>query len=242
MQNWEAQMEFNTDKEVHFCRSNLNKEYNINGSHFVKCLKSEFQSMRSLRTQMRRDRNKASAASTCHSERSPVAQTDYWADTMSSIVHRYLSVQKILFVLIAVIGVPVNLLAIVILSRGKCGLSTCTTRYLVAMAAADLLSVFTEIIFLKSVGITLPVEFSGHHPCVQSYRVLRFTATQCSVWFTVTFTVDRFVAICCQKLKTKYCTGKTAAVVLTTTGVLTCLRNVPRYFTREPKVIIDNAV
>ncbi|XP_059814105.1 probable G-protein coupled receptor 139 isoform X2 [Hypanus sabinus] len=159
---------------------------------------------------------------------------------MSSIVHRYLSVQKILFVLIAVIGVPVNLLAIVILSRGKCGLSTCTTRYLVAMAAADLLSVFTEIIFLKSVGITLPVEFSGHHPCVQSYRVLRFTATQCSVWFTVTFTVDRFVAICCQKLKTKYCTGKTAAVVLTTTGVLTCLRNVPRYFTREPKVIIDN--
>ncbi|XP_062894713.1 probable G-protein coupled receptor 139 [Mobula hypostoma] len=149
-------------------------------------------------------------------------------------------VQKILYVIIAVTGVPLNLVAIVILSRGKCGLSTCTTRYLVAMAAADLLTIVTEVILYQIIGFYFPGSFLSITPVCSVIDVLMFTATDCSVWFTVTFTFDRFVTICCQKLKTKYCTGKTAAVVLTTTGVLFCLKNAPRYFPWEPLVLIDN--
>lgn len=134
----------------------------------------------------------------------------------------------------------VNLVAIVILSRGKCGLSTCTTRYLVAMAAADLLVLITEVILYQLRYHYFYWSFPSITPVCRVNEVLRFAATDCSVWFTVTFTFDRFVAICCQKLKTKYCTGKTAAVVLATAGVLFCLKNVPRYFTREPRTIIDN--
>ncbi|XP_072094900.1 probable G-protein coupled receptor 139 [Mobula birostris] len=159
---------------------------------------------------------------------------------MSSTLDSYRSVQKILYVFIAVIGVPVNLLAIVILSRGKCGLSACTTRYLVAMAAADLLTIVFEIILFRIKKYYFMSSFLKITPMCSVINVLRYAATDCSVWFTVTFTFDRFVAICCQKLKTKYCTGKTAAVVLTTTGVLYCLKNIPRYFLWEPKVIIDN--
>ncbi|XP_072094697.1 probable G-protein coupled receptor 139 [Mobula birostris] len=158
---------------------------------------------------------------------------------MSAMLDRYQSVEKILYMLIAVIGAPVNLVAIVILSRGKCGLSTCTTRYLVAMAAADLLTIVIEVLFqINLYYFTWNV--LDITPVCSVIDVLTFTAADCSVWFTVTFTFDRFVVICCQKLKTKYCTGKTAAVVLTTTGVLFCLKNIPRYFTREPLVIIDN--
>ncbi|XP_072094815.1 probable G-protein coupled receptor 139 [Mobula birostris] len=159
---------------------------------------------------------------------------------MPAMLERYWSVEKILYVFIAIIGVPVNLVAIVILSRGKCGLSTCTTRYLVAMAAADLLTNVTEVILSQIHEYYFPLNFLDITPVCSVSAVLRFTATDCSVWFTVAFTFDRFVAICCQKLKTKYCTGKTAAVVLTTTGVLSCLKNIPRYFTREPWEIIDN--
>ncbi|XP_059814059.1 probable G-protein coupled receptor 139 isoform X1 [Hypanus sabinus] len=134
----------------------------------------------------------------------------------------------------------VNLLAIVILSRGKCGLSTCTTRYLVAMAAADLLTIFTAVILGRIKSYYFRWSFLSITPVYSVIDVLSFTATHCSVWFTVAFTFDRFVAICCQKLKTKYCTGKTAAVVLTTIGALFYLENVPRYFTRQPGVFIDN--
>ncbi|XP_078390309.1 putative G-protein coupled receptor 139 [Cetorhinus maximus] len=138
--------------------------------------------------------------------------------------------------------VEVNLLAIVILCRGKCGLSTCTTRYLVAMAAADLLYVITQVIMNHINAYYFPVSFLNLTPACGVKGVLTTAARECSVWFTVTFSFDRFVAICCQKLKTKYCTGKTAAVVLATTGILLSLKNIPLYFTYGPGKIIDDVL
>ncbi|XP_067865146.1 probable G-protein coupled receptor 139 [Heterodontus francisci] len=131
-------------------------------------------------------------------------------------------------------------LAIVILSRGKCGLSTCTTRYLVAMATADLLVIITGVILWRISYYYFRGSFLDITPVCSVTSFLSFAAGDCSVWFTVTFTFDRFVAICCQKLKTNYCTEKTAAVVLATTCILTCLQNIPLYFIFEPGEIVDN--
>ncbi|XP_067916322.1 probable G-protein coupled receptor 139 [Heterodontus francisci] len=134
----------------------------------------------------------------------------------------------------------INLLAIVILSRRNCGLSTCTTHYLVAMAMADLLFVISEVILWRIGYYYFPRSFLYITPVCSVIAVLRLAARECSVWFTVTFSFDRFVAICCLKLKTKYCTKKTAAVVLATACIILCVRNVPFYFIYEPGEIIDN--
>ncbi|XP_067909553.1 probable G-protein coupled receptor 139 [Heterodontus francisci] len=133
-----------------------------------------------------------------------------------------------------------NLLAIVILSRGKCGLSTCTSRYLVAMATADLLVIITDVILWRINYHYFPESFLNITPVCSVIFVLLRATTDYSVWFTVTFSFDRFVAICCQKLKTKYCTEKTAAVVLVTTCTVLFLQNIPTYFIFEPAEIIDN--
>ncbi|XP_062895986.1 probable G-protein coupled receptor 139 [Mobula hypostoma] len=135
---------------------------------------------------------------------------------------------------------PVNLVAIVILSRGKCGISTCTTRYLVAMATADLLTIVFPVILWQVSYYYFPGTFLDITPVCSVISALGEAATDCSVWFTVTFTFDRFVAICRQKLKAKYCTGKTAAVILTTTGVLFVFKNVPIFFIFRPVNVIDN--
>ncbi|XP_067865124.1 probable G-protein coupled receptor 139 [Heterodontus francisci] len=150
------------------------------------------------------------------------------------------SIEEVYYPILAVIGVAVNFLAIVILSRGKCGLSTCTTRYLVAMATADLLVIITGVILFRIHYYFFPRSFLDITPVCSVNAVLCFASTDCSVWFTVTFTFDRFVAICCQKLKTKYCTEKTVAVVLATTCILLCSKNIPFYFALEPGEIIDN--
>ncbi|XP_067877769.1 probable G-protein coupled receptor 139 [Heterodontus francisci] len=149
-------------------------------------------------------------------------------------------IEDIYYPFLAAVAVPVNLLAIVILSRGKCGLSTCTTRYLVAMATADLLVIINDVILRRISYYYFPETFLNITPVCSVIDVLNGAATDCSVWFTVTFSVDRFVAICCQKLKTRYCTEKTAAVVLATTCILLCLENVPLYFVSEPGEIIDS--
>ncbi|XP_067865087.1 probable G-protein coupled receptor 139 [Heterodontus francisci] len=152
----------------------------------------------------------------------------------------FYNIRKIYYFILAITGVPVNLVAILILSRGKCSLSTCTTRYLVAMATADLLVIITEITLWRISYYYFPGSFLRITPVCSVMVVLVRAVTDCSVWFTVTFSFDRFVAICCQKLKTKYCTEKTAAVVLTTTGILLCLKNVPFYFVYEPGWIMDS--
>ncbi|XP_067882976.1 probable G-protein coupled receptor 139 [Heterodontus francisci] len=149
-------------------------------------------------------------------------------------------VRNIFYVTLAIIGVPVNLVSIVILSKGNCGLSSCTTRYLVAMSTADLLVIITEIILRRINNFYFPFNFLDlTSVCRPLYALIR-AAVDCSVWFTITFTFDRFVAICCQKLKSKYCTRKTASVVLSTTGILLCLKNIPIYFRYEPGWVTDN--
>uniref|UniRef100_UPI00398E5D0E probable G-protein coupled receptor 139 n=1 Tax=Pristiophorus japonicus TaxID=55135 RepID=UPI00398E5D0E len=140
-------------------------------------------------------------------------------------------IQHFYYPLLAAVGIPVNILTIGILSREKCGLSKCVTRYLVAMAVADLLVVILDLI-LRHIPIVYSEQFDflwSFHVC-NIHGFLLYAATDCSAWFTVTFTFDRFVAICCQKLKTKYCTERTAAVVLGTATVLNCLKDITWYF------------
>ncbi|XP_067830249.1 probable G-protein coupled receptor 139 [Heptranchias perlo] len=123
-----------------------------------------------------------------------------------------------------------TLLVILILSRGKCGLSRCISCYLLSMAAADLTVILTAVILDRIVTLYFIDIFTESITMCGLGDCLTHAATDCSVWFTVAFTFDRFVAICCQKLKTKYCTARTAAVVLGTVSVLSCLKSIPWYF------------
>ncbi|XP_067881172.1 probable G-protein coupled receptor 139 [Heterodontus francisci] len=165
----------------------------------------------------------------------------YWLSLDRRIYFVLLTMQTIYYPALAIVGVPVNLLTIGILSRGKCGLSKCVTRYLVALAAADLLVIFLDVI-LRHIPIVYPEQFQFLYsiPLCNIHAILLYAATDCSVWFTVTFTFDRFVAICCQKLKRKYCSEKTAAVVLGTVIVLSCLKNIFWYFMFTGRYLLWN--
>ncbi|XP_067837227.1 probable G-protein coupled receptor 139 [Heptranchias perlo] len=138
--------------------------------------------------------------------------------------------RDVCYPLIAIIGVPVNLVAIAILCRGKCGLSKCITLYLVAMAVADLMVVIIEVL-LYQINQTYKIFPSLEYaPFCLVHYALGHVALDCSVWLTVAFTFDRFVAICCTKFKSKYCTPKIAAVVIVTICLGFCLKNIPFYF------------
>ncbi|XP_059507758.1 probable G-protein coupled receptor 139 [Stegostoma tigrinum] len=140
---------------------------------------------------------------------------------------------------LVVIGVSVNLLAIVILSRRNCGLSRCMTCYLVAMAVADFLVVISDVL-LRWLMMYFPVSFLDITYVCCLIMVLIPATTMNSIWLTVAFTFDRFVAICCQKLKIKYCTEKTAVLIITTVSVLSYLESIPWYFKFQSKYIFNN--
>ncbi|XP_067870097.1 probable G-protein coupled receptor 139 [Heterodontus francisci] len=133
-----------------------------------------------------------------------------------------------------------NFAVIVILSRGRCALSRCITYYLVSMAVTDLLVIITAVILNRIVDIYFPLSFLSITPVCRIQIALNLAIIDSSVWLTVAFTFDRFMAICCQKLKIKYCTEKTAACLIGIVSTLSCLKNICVYFIFEPLYIIDN--
>ncbi|XP_072894825.1 probable G-protein coupled receptor 139 [Hemitrygon akajei] len=129
-------------------------------------------------------------------------------------------------------------MAIVILSRGKCGLSKGITCYMLAMAVADLMVVIIEVAFYQIIEAYGAYWLQPSVPFCLVHYVLCHVALDCSVWLTVAFTFDRFVAICWLKIQTKYCTPRVAGIVIGTICVAFCLQNVPYYFLHQQRVII----
>uniref|UniRef100_UPI00398E50F1 probable G-protein coupled receptor 139 n=1 Tax=Pristiophorus japonicus TaxID=55135 RepID=UPI00398E50F1 len=149
-------------------------------------------------------------------------------------------VYAIYYPMLAALGIPVNMVAITILSRRKCGLSKCITYYLVAMAAADLVVVITGVILNRIIDIYFPGSYLLLTPVCRTKTAIVYATRDISVWLTVAFTFDRFIAICCQKLKDKYCTKETATAIVGTVLALSCLKNIPWYFVYDPLYIFNN--
>eukprot|EP00061_Rhincodon_typus_P012227 g37830.t1 len=125
-------------------------------------------------------------------------------------------------------------MTIVILFRGRCGLSRCTGRYLVSMAVADLLVIIFCVILSYLGSLHFPISFLNHYHVCSLNSIMNAAVVDSSVWLTVAFTFDRFVIVCCPKWKVRYCTERTAAQVILTICTVSYLRNIPRYFTYEP--------
>ncbi|XP_032893835.1 B1 bradykinin receptor-like [Amblyraja radiata] len=107
------------------------------------------------------------------------------------------------------------------------------------MAVSDFLFVLTDPLLRRTGQYYFPNSFLHITPVCSLNIVLLAAATTISVWVTVAFTFDRFVAICCEKLKSRYCTERTAAVVIGIVCVLGCLVCVPWYFIYEPHRYIN---
>ncbi|GCC38709.1 probable G-protein coupled receptor 139 [Chiloscyllium punctatum] len=154
------------------------------------------------------------------------------ADSVPNAVHSFCLASRIL--------VPVtwlsdaNLLAIGILSRGRCGLSKCITYYLVAIAVNDFFVIIISVILNRIGRIYFRYSVLSTTPVCSLGAVLVYGTRDGSVWLTVAFTVDRFVAICCQNLKIRYCTEKSASLIIGTICILSCIKNVPLYFIYKP--------
>ncbi|XP_059827192.1 probable G-protein coupled receptor 139 [Hypanus sabinus] len=149
-------------------------------------------------------------------------------------------IKAVYYPILAVFGIPANLLTIVTLTRGKRGLSKCISRYLLAMAVADLMVLIVNIIFTQIKDIHFPASFLDYTPICSFIFVLSVDANDCSVWLTVVFTIDRFIAICWQKVGAKYCTKKTAAMVIMLVYMFSFSLNSGFYFIFEAAETIDN--
>ncbi|XP_059807306.1 G-protein coupled receptor 15-like [Hypanus sabinus] len=131
-------------------------------------------------------------------------------------------------------SVSANFVVIGVMLRRRCGLSRCFTFYLLSMAVTDLLVIITGAVLIRIVPMTYPSNLLTFSPGCNVNLAVAYGVRDCSVWVMVMFTFDRFVAICCQQLKTKYCTERTAKVVIGTVVAMSCFKNIFVFFEFEP--------
>ncbi|XP_032871956.1 thyrotropin-releasing hormone receptor-like [Amblyraja radiata] len=108
------------------------------------------------------------------------------------------------------------------------------------MSAADLMVLITAVILHRFVGIYFPGSYLSLTFVCRIKNPVAYASRDSSVWLTVAFTFDRFVAICCPNFKRKYCTRKTAAPVVAGIIAMSCLKNVGWYFVFDPLYYEDN--
>ncbi|XP_059814116.1 probable G-protein coupled receptor 139 [Hypanus sabinus] len=101
------------------------------------------------------------------------------------------------------------------------------------MAAADLMVVIIVLILERINYIYLFAHFLVVTPVCSVLLVVSLATRDCSVWLTVAFTFDRCVAICCEKLRNRYCTERTATVVVATVSAACCAQAIPYYFAKD---------
>ncbi|XP_048453050.1 probable G-protein coupled receptor 139 [Rhincodon typus] len=141
--------------------------------------------------------------------------------------------------ILSVVGVPVNLITILILSQGKCGLSKCISLYMVAMATANLLVLTNNVMVYYIFSYHFPHSFLSHTPVCTFILYMTVVSLDLTVWFTVSFTFDRFIIISHQRFKEKYCTKRTASVVITMFSILIFIKNISVWFAYKHEHIIN---
>ncbi|XP_020366354.1 probable G-protein coupled receptor 139 [Rhincodon typus] len=150
-----------------------------------------------------------------------------------------MSNQGYYYFVLACIGIPANFVTIIILCRGNCGLSKSVTLYLVAMTLSDLLVIMFCVIFDYLVHYHVKSLLYVTTQLCAFNEFPKSAFMECSIWSTVVFTVNRFVAISQHGFKVKYCTWRTAVNVLLTIWVVSILRSIPDYFKYEPIITTD---
>ncbi|XP_007909143.2 probable G-protein coupled receptor 139 [Callorhinchus milii] len=151
-----------------------------------------------------------------------------------------LVVKDIFYPVLAAFVVPANLLTIVVLWRGAHGLSRGITRYMLAMAMAGLLVLLFNVILHHILMDHFPFTFLARTSFCRVHTFLKSLGLDISVWFTVSLTFDRFIAICHQKARLVYCTEQTAIAVILIVSAIFILKNVPFLLLFEPRFTIGS--
>ncbi|XP_043541162.1 probable G-protein coupled receptor 139 [Chiloscyllium plagiosum] len=131
-------------------------------------------------------------------------------------------------------------MTVLILSQGKCGLSKGITHYMIAMATGDMMVLVFNVIVSQIFKYHFPDSLLSYTPACRLSAFLQGFSLQLSIWFTIAFTFDRFVAICCNKLKSRFCTERSANVVMFIVSALSILVNIPLPFRYEHTHVLNN--
>lgn len=144
--------------------------------------------------------------------------------------------QQVLVPCVALFGIVFNSLTMIIMTRRR--MRSSTNNYLAALATADCLYLICTIL------LSLQHQFAEDDPKFNLYRrfkplmlLLVDTSQNTSVWLTVTFTIERYIAVCHPMRGKVLCTESRSRKIILVVLLYTTVLTLPTYF--EYKIIDD---
>nr|KAG5695269.1 hypothetical protein BaRGS_028204 [Batillaria attramentaria] len=134
----------------------------------------------------------------------------------------------VLTAIVTGLGLVGNALAVMVLTRRT--MHTSTNCFLTALAIWDSV-VLLHSLLLMSLGEIVPGFFTHALPYVIVYLYpVALVAQTATVWLTVSFTVERYIAVCHPLKAASMCTIQRARIVIVIISVISVLYNMPRWF------------
>ena len=140
--------------------------------------------------------------------------------------------------IVVILGLIGNMLTIIILTRRA--MRSSTNHYLTALAIWDSLVLFGTVLL-----ISLPPIFPYYKNWLFAYSVSYFypvalIAQTATIWLMVSFTVERYIAVCHPLRAASMCTITRAKFVIFGVSLGSTLYNIPRWFDYCPVPIVSN--
>lgn len=134
---------------------------------------------------------------------------------------------------LAALGLVGNILSIFVLSNWR--MKSPTSCYLIALAAFDIIVLISMVLFLALPTIYTATgylkAYFDFYPYMHIYAYpTALIAQTCSIYTTVAFTVERYLAVCRPLLAQKHCTISRARKSVIIIVLCSIIYNVPRMF------------
>ncbi len=177
-----------------------------------------------------------SNASTTNSTNNATQGEDPNAQSLKTLAYWMNAVFTNIVVILGTVG---NALTIVILTNRV--MRSSTNVYLSALAVWDIVVLVCTLLLI---GIEAIPEAVSYRNYVYAYVVawiypLALVAQTATIWLTVSFTVERYIAVCHPLKAARMCTIRRAKIVILGMSLGSGLYNVPRWFEYRPVEFLD---
>lgn len=140
--------------------------------------------------------------------------------------------------LVIALGLIGNMLTVIVLTRRT--MHSSTNCYLTALAVWDTMVLLGTLFLMTLAQLSLSYE-EQILPYVAVYIYpLALVAQTVTVWLTVSFTVERYIAVCFPLKAASMCTVARARIVITSVSLGSVLYNACRWFEYEITYVNDN--
>ncbi|CAL1526988.1 unnamed protein product [Lymnaea stagnalis] len=169
--------------------------------------------------------NTTAGASKCHPSRTSLSEFNFYLNGVSTSA-------------VIALGVVGNTMAMIVLTRRT--MHTSTNVFLTALAIWDTMVLLVCLLLISLYELSDP--FQKHvFPYIVVYAYPAGLAAQtATVWLTVSFTVERYIAVCHPLRAASMCTIQRARMVVMVISAVSILYNVPRWFEYTVAVVEES--